>query len=188
MPIGSPRARPKTQRTSDSFEAFCVDNHASITRALSVSFGSVELGAEAANEAFARAFARWGRVSQMASPAGWVYTVGLNWGRRHLSRRRREHELTSQLSQPTTADLEFEDPDLVRALIALPPKIRAVVVLRKILDLSQIETSTALGIPEGTVKSRLNRGLTQLRHQLTEPHAARPTGRVSTPDTRHPHD
>lgn len=53
------------------------------------------------------------------------------------------------------------------ALAELPPRMRAAVVLRHLLELSVSETADALNCSEGTVKSQTARGLTQLREALT---------------------
>lgn len=55
---------------------------------------------------------------------------------------------------------------VVRALLCLPLKQRRVVVLRHLLDLSESEVSSELGIPLGTVKSTASRGLAHLRSIL----------------------
>jgi RNA polymerase sigma-70 factor (sigma-E family) len=52
---------------------------------------------------------------------------------------------------------------LVRALLALPPKQRAVIVLRYLDDLPDTEIAAALGCSEGSVRSHASRGLTRLR-------------------------
>ena len=57
---------------------------------------------------------------------------------------------------------------LLAALLRLPIDQRAVIVLRHVEDLSESETAAALDIPEGTVKSRLARGLASLRELLEE--------------------
>jgi RNA polymerase sigma factor (sigma-70 family) len=53
------------------------------------------------------------------------------------------------------------------ALGRLPDEQRAVLVLRYYLDLSVPDTATALGIPEGTVKSATSRALDRLRQYLS---------------------
>ena len=50
----------------------------------------------------------------------------------------------------------------------LRPEQRAAIVLRFYEDLSEADTAEALGIPLGTVKSTVSRGLERLRHELPE--------------------
>ena len=52
------------------------------------------------------------------------------------------------------------------ALEALPITLRTAVVLRDLQELSYQEIADRLGLPEGTVKSRINRGRIELAHQL----------------------
>ena len=53
-----------------------------------------------------------------------------------------------------------------RALRTLDPNKRTVIVMRYVLDLSQEDIAAALSLPIGTVKSRLGRGLEELREML----------------------
>ncbi len=61
------------------------------------------------------------------------------------------------------------DPAVGRALASLPPDQRAVVVLRFHLDWSVDAIAEALGCKQGTVKSRLHRGLQRLEQMLEAP-------------------
>ena len=61
-----------------------------------------------------------------------------------------------------TAQVDLRDA-LVRLLVQLPPRQRAVLVLRYWEQLSEAETAAALGWPEGTVKSAASRGLRRMR-------------------------
>jgi RNA polymerase sigma-70 factor (sigma-E family) len=54
------------------------------------------------------------------------------------------------------------------ALMTLRPQQRAAIVLRFYEDLSEADTAEALGVPLGTVKSTVSRGLERLRHELPE--------------------
>jgi len=65
--------------------------------------------------------------------------------------------------------------DIVAALATLPPRRRAVLVLRYFSDLSVEDTAAALGCTPGTVKSQAARGLDTLRLRLTDTYA-RPGG------------
>ncbi|MFJ4109497.1 SigE family RNA polymerase sigma factor [Oerskovia enterophila] len=68
-----------------------------------------------------------------------------------------------------TAPAGVDDRDLVvRALLQLPLKQRRVVVMRHLLDLSESEVSTELGLPVGTVKSTASRALARLRTILDD--------------------
>jgi RNA polymerase sigma factor (sigma-70 family) len=57
---------------------------------------------------------------------------------------------------------------LLDAVRTLPEKERLVVTCRYLLDLSEAETAQTLGMPKGTVKSRLSRALAKLRPMLKE--------------------
>ena len=60
------------------------------------------------------------------------------------------------------AEVDLRDA-LVRILLQLPPRQRAVLVLRYWEQLTEAETAAVLGWPEGTVKSAASRGLRRLR-------------------------
>lgn len=83
------------------------------------------------------------------------------WGRFPLS-------AEAMRSGPAT---EPADPALAshirRAFSSLPPKLRVVATLALIEELPQAEIADALGVPIGTVKSRLFRATRDLRDQLT---------------------
>ena len=60
---------------------------------------------------------------------------------------------------------------LIRALHSLPPRMRAVIVLRYYDGLSEAETAHALGVSVGSVKSQTSRGLERMRTVLGDPSA-----------------
>ena len=153
-----------------SFETFCRRTHPSIVNALCWTLGDQDLAEDAANEAFARAYERWDRLSGEgpgSNAAGWVYTTGLHWARRRIHRRQRERELTAKVPEHTP-EIGVDHLDLQRALTAVPLKFRSVLVLRLLLQHTEAETAAVLGIELGTVKSRMSRGLQKLRDELIE--------------------
>ena len=113
----------------------------------------------------ARAYGRWSRFSDGAPDAylrEMLATTYLSWWRR----RWRGEIPTERLPELTTVD-RHDDVDLRHsvgaALAGLPPRQRAVLMLRFHADLTEVATAEALGLSVGTVKSYTARALTTLR-------------------------
>ena len=143
-----------------SFDGFYRMHRDRLYRALVVTIRNADVASEAIDEAMARAAERWASVSEYDAPEGWVYRVALNWARSVFRRKR-------PVLHP--AELVWDvlpDPDVTRAVAALPYKLRVVVVARYYLDWTNPEIVTGLGIPLGTVKSRIHRALAQLETSL----------------------
>ena len=84
--------------------------------------------------------------------------------RRRVERAYLEREAVSP-KHATEPDLGARD-ELWRRLQALNPKQRAAIVLRFYEDLSEEQTADALGVPKGTVKSLVSRGIEAMRRQM----------------------
>ena len=140
---------------------------ASIHRALRATIANPVTAGEAVDEAMARAYERWAVVGTYDAPAGWVYRTALNWSISWWRKHRREQALpTGDAGGGTTGEIDPEGALALDALHRLPLDQRAVVVCRVLLDLDTRATAAALAIAEGTVKSRLSRGLDALRATL----------------------
>ena len=149
-----------------SFEVFYSEHRGSVGRALAVTLRDDHLASEALDEAMVRAYQRWAEIRLLESPAGWVYTVGLNWSRSVLRRASRSRSLG--VDDRSSGSTPFADPDVDTALRALTVDQRAVVVCRYLIGYSEAETARVLSIRPGTVKSRLHRALSQLHSLLTD--------------------
>ncbi len=126
--------------------------------------GSHQLAEDCAQDAFMRAFARLGDYHGPSFRA-WVVRIAVNLS---LDARRRDRRFV-ELADETIDDaaiMPVPDAALERALAELPADRRAIVVLRFWLGYSPPEVAELLGLPIGTVHSRLSRALTQLRGQL----------------------
>ncbi len=113
----------------------------------------------------------------------WLYRIAMNAAMSWLRRQRLARLLPARLfpgSDPGSEGLERAENRQVAdvALAALSPKLRVVVVLAYYSDLSQQEIASALGIPRGTVASRLAVAQRVMRSALAEHRApaARPKG------------
>jgi RNA polymerase sigma-70 factor (ECF subfamily) len=133
---------------------------------------------ELAQEAMARTFAAWPRVRGYDHPAAFARRVLPN---RHRSLLRRalveaRHLLASRPEEHHQPDFGGDDLVLWRALRRLPARQRTAIVLRYYLDLPEAEVARQLGVPVGTAKSLVHRGLARLRTRLGATYAAeRPT-------------
>jgi RNA polymerase sigma-70 factor (sigma-E family) len=119
--------------------------------------------------ALTRCYQNWRQVRRAESPNAYVHRVLVNT---FIDRTRRRSYGEVPVGEPVgadvaggAADLDLR-MDLASALRVLSDQQRIVVVLRYYLDLSERETAQALGVPAGTVKSRLARGLAALAIEL----------------------
>lgn len=143
-----------------------------LARSLASYCGDPNVGADLAQEALARAWERWDKVSAMDAPAMWVYRTGLNLARSHTRRRRRERQALDQLGRQLTAssDPQWADTIAMRSAIArLPTRQRAAIVLRYQADLSIDDTAVVMGCASGTVKALTHQALDTLRALLDTP-------------------
>jgi RNA polymerase sigma-70 factor (sigma-E family) len=118
---------------------------------------------------------RWPRVRRMEHPTAYARRILVNravGGAKRRARRRQELAADGlserpERGQPELAGVQIgEHDELIGALAALPPRQRAVIVLRYFLDLSEAEVAAALKCSLGTVKSTASRGLARLERAL----------------------
>jgi RNA polymerase sigma factor (sigma-70 family) len=153
---------------TEEFARWYGATYPALVRALTMMTNDVDLAGDVASEAFARAYARWDRVAQMASPTGWTYRVGVNVLRRHW-RRQRAERLVRALGAPSTEAFTADtvDPDLWRAVTGLPRRQREAIALRYVADLTEAEIATVMNITEGAVSATLTRARRHLAECLT---------------------
>jgi RNA polymerase sigma-70 factor (ECF subfamily) len=97
----------------------------------------------------------------------WLSRIVVNRAIDH-ARARRLRAVPSPLEAAAAAAPEGWSDELVRALAELPVEHRAVVVMRYVLEYTPGEIARALGVPRGTVNSRLRRALDRLGRLLDE--------------------
>ena len=142
--------------------------HGSAYRVAFRLLGRREEAADIAQEACARAYARWNRIGGFDCPEAWVAKVAGNLA---IDARRRQHTARRHLDayvapRPDDQAREDERVDLHRALLTLPRRQREVVLLRFVADQPEAAVAAALGCSLGTVKSHASRGVAALRDAL----------------------
>ncbi|MEV6520345.1 SigE family RNA polymerase sigma factor [Longispora sp. NPDC051575] len=151
--------------TDDGFEEFFRLRSAALLRYGHVLTGSPHDAADLTQEALARLREAWPRLRQRQDPEGYVRVT---MARLHVSwwRRRRRERLVRDVPDAGYRDGEPDlgpDRALARALAALPPRQRTVLVLRYYADQSDAEIAETLGVSTITVRSNASRALAKLR-------------------------
>jgi RNA polymerase sigma-70 factor (ECF subfamily) len=123
-------------------------------------------------DALERALSHWNLRRSQGNLKGWLYTILYNrfLSNQHRVRRRGRHDaLTEETELPGIDGGQhsvLEHRDLLRAFAALPEEQRAVLLLIGVEDLSYQDAARVLGVPIGTVMSRLSRGRERLRRAM----------------------
>lgn len=142
--------------------------------------GATEDARDLCQEAFLKAYRGLGTFKKDARFSSWLYQIALNVCRDRLRRRRGRTVLSlDELDEggreaavlPGPSPLEMaEGRDIARrvarAVAALPDEQREVIVLKEYEGLTFAEIADVLQVPLSTVKTRLYRGLVQLRQRL----------------------
>ena len=140
-------------------------------------------------DTFLRAFQSWESYEPGTRARSWLFTICRNLFLRGEERRRRHQEILSEVADEDPRQLSREasvlmavgdrdpegafwenvvDDEILKAIEELPAPFREAVVLSDLEDLSYDEIAGVLGVPVGTVKSRLFRGRRMLQRRLYE--------------------
>jgi RNA polymerase sigma-70 factor (ECF subfamily) len=153
-----------------TFEEFFVERYGEVVRSMRLVVGDPTRAEELTEEAFARAFRHWSRVSQLDRPVAWVYVVACNEARRGWRREQRtprwfgrDQRVVEDATETVATEL-----DVRTALTQLGDRQRAAVVLRYFADLPLAEIAAVMGCATGTVKATLHQALDRLRIELED--------------------
>jgi RNA polymerase sigma-70 factor (ECF subfamily) len=175
-------ARARAGDTS-AFEQLVADHSTRVYGALRRFGLDAQEADEVAQEVFLRAWRGLAKFEERARFSTWLYRIAFNEAQRQRSRRELPRtptesgdidaiaalpDVSASGPQAHTLDREFQQV-LARALVELPPELRAAVILRDLEGLSTEEAAAATGVRQAAFKSRLHRGRMQLRG-LLEPY------------------
>lgn len=135
--------------------------YASYRRLVVQLYGVVGDRAEAEDvvqEAFVRAVTAGRRFTGTANPEAWLRTTAINLHRSRWRKLRNFSRIKERIATPQDVPGLDERLDVIEALRSLPAEQREVVALHHLADLPVADIAQELGVPPGTVKSRLSRG------------------------------
>jgi RNA polymerase sigma-70 factor (ECF subfamily) len=159
-----------TTRNTADFDAFYQASARRVVLYLYAICGDLSDAQDIAQEAYARAWQHWPKVSGFDNPEGWVRTVGWRLAANRWRGVKRWLAAQARLG-PTDPPTDSPSPDrvaVVAALQQLPAAQRQAVALHYLLDMSVNEIAAGTGTPAGTIKARLSRARTALAGLLGE--------------------
>lgn len=152
------------------FETLFRDEYATIVRSVGPIVGSVSEAEAIVQDAFAKAFDRWRRVSCYDRPGAWVRRVAIRDAVRFAQRERRRPTGDRPTASPDRSAHVDGQLHLIGALRTLPPRQRASIVLHHLADWPVAEVADVLGCAEPTVRVHLHRGRAALALLLAPEH------------------
>ncbi len=168
LTVGKGRNRVSTASALDEFQGFARALTPRLFRSALLMSGDWHLAEDLVQTALGKIYASWSRVRRADSPEAYAHTVLMRTYISHRRLRRSSEHPVAALPEPSGSP----GPDsalrltLLAALAELPPRDRAVVVLRYWEDRSVEETASVLGMSKGSVRNRSSRALARLRRVI----------------------
>lgn len=164
----------------EGFREFVTRQRSALLRTAVLLTGDHGRAEDLVQTALLTTYRHWPRVAGRGDPSAYVrrvlVTTATSWRRRLSS----TEQVVEAVPDRGYHDVSPErDAAVLRALRDLPPRMRAVVVLRYYEDHSEATTAQLLGCSVGTVKTQASRGLARLRVALADHRSAYSTGEPS---------
>ncbi|GAB3776260.1 RNA polymerase sigma-70 factor (sigma-E family) [Nocardioides ginsengisegetis] len=156
----------------EEFAEFVRAQHASLFRTAYLMTGDYQRAEDIVQTALVKVFLRWRQIQSMSQPGAYAKRIvanqTLSWWRRRSSTESVVDTLGDR-GVPGHEERVTEHDTMWRAVLQLPPRQRAVIVLRYYEDLSEAETAEVLDMAVGTVKSHSNAAHHRLATLLDDP-------------------
>jgi RNA polymerase sigma-70 factor (sigma-E family) len=157
------------RHVEDEFAEFAAAASPRLLRAAYLLCGDPHTAEDLAQTTLAKVFASWRRISHQDAVHAYATRTLVNT---YLGDKRKKSSREVVTSEVPEAAIDPPAPELrmmvLDALATLPPRARAIVVLRYWADMSVEEVADVLGCSEGNVKSQCSRALARLRGVLSE--------------------
>ena len=164
-------ALPRADSVEREFSDFCLATRVRTITLIALVTRDVHAAEDAAQEAYARAYQRWGRVRKLNRPDLWVVRVGTNVAISAWKKTRKEHELEADelIADSGSGGLDghiAQDLWVKWGLSSLSTSQRVAFVMHHAQGWSTADVAAAMGSSESTVKTHLARAKRRLRALL----------------------
>jgi len=151
------------------FHEFAAARGASLFRTACLLCGDRHLAEDLVQTTLGKLYASWRRVQRADNPAAYARTVLMRTYMSHVRKQSNQETPSRRLPETAAADADQAlRVTLLNGLARLPPKDRAVLVLRYWEDMSVEDVASALRLSGGAVRNRSMRALGRLREALGE--------------------
>jgi RNA polymerase sigma-70 factor (sigma-E family) len=165
----------RSQADISAFSELVATRSPALLRTAYLVVGDHQLAHDLLQEALVKAYVAWPRLRDVAKAEGYVrrtmVTTAISWRRRRSFHERPVAVVPDLPDVDQTERLASHD-DVWAQVCGLPPKQRAVLVLRYYEDLSYADTAEVLGCSVGTVASQVSEALSTLRRRIGPESAA----------------
>lgn len=166
---------PASLSSSSQFEAEAMPHMNDLYRTATRVLGESSRAEDVIQEVYLQAWKSFHRFEPGTNCRAWLFKIlfhCINHHRRKWFRfpllRETEEFLEANLTQPATIPEHLTDEDILAAMDKIPAEFRSVVLLVDVEEFAYKDAAGILGIPIGTVMSRLSRGRKALRSLLEE--------------------
>jgi len=159
------------RRASDvtAFTEFVEARSPSLFRTAYLMVGDHQLAQDLLQEALVKTLVAWPRLRDRPHVDAYtrriIVTTSISWRRRRSFHERPSHALPERVG-PDPVDAAVTHDLVISALLTVPPRQRAAIVLRYYDDLTEAQTAEAMGCSVGAVKSQVSAGLKRMREAL----------------------
>jgi RNA polymerase sigma-70 factor (ECF subfamily) len=175
--ISNPAERSNAERASagQRFEAEALPHLNDIFRTAARILGHKERAEDVAQEVFFQAWKSFGRFEPGTNCRAWLFRILFHCIHHHRRKwfrfplvKETEEFVEANLAAPVPIPEHLSDGAILAALDAIPQDFRAAILLVDVEEFAYKEAAEILGVPIGTVMSRLSRGRKLLRERLTD--------------------
>jgi len=156
-------------RDHSAFAEFAAARAAALHRAAYLLVGDRQLAQDLVQEALTKTYVAWPRLRETRNAEAYcrkaMTTTAITWFRRRGWDNERPSETVPELGQGYD-DASAQRLTIWEALLELPVRQRATLVLRFYEDLTEAQTAEVMGCAVGTVKSQVSAALTKLRDRF----------------------